>query len=102
MTDTPTKECNKCEEVKEYEAFYLNFLSQMSPPLDCKICKTINPGTQDFAVDHDHARCPGKQSCGECVRGILCNPCNQAIGLMSDNPATLRLAAEYLESNDLS
>lgn len=48
-------------------------------------------------VDHDHAHCPGRSSCGECVRGLLCSACNQAIGLLRDNPTLCRLAAWYLE-----
>ena len=31
------------------------------------------------------------------VRGILCFTCNVAMGLVQDNPAMLRSAAEYLE-----
>lgn len=27
-------------------------------------------------LDHDHACCPGRRSCGKCVRGILCTTCN--------------------------
>ena len=30
-------------------------------------------------------------------RGVLCSPCNSAIGLLQDNPALLREAAEYIE-----
>jgi hypothetical protein len=44
---------------------------------------------RDLAIDHCHAT--GK------VRALLCNPCNTAIGLLKDNPATLRKAADYLE-----
>jgi hypothetical protein len=31
-------------------------------------------------VDHDHACCPGRQSCGECVRGFVHHSCNIGIG----------------------
>jgi hypothetical protein len=40
-------------------------------------------------VDHDHVT-------GQ-VRGLLCRNCNWAVGLMADDPARLRRAAEYLE-----
>jgi len=40
-------------------------------------------------IDHCHAT--GK------VRGLLCGPCNQALGLTKDNPETLRRLAAYLE-----
>lgn len=40
-------------------------------------------------VDHDHVT-------GE-VRGLLCSPCNTAIGLLQDNAAVMRRAVEYVE-----
>jgi hypothetical protein len=39
-------------------------------------------------VDHDHAT--GR------VRGVLCQNCNMAVGLLHDNAATLRRLSEYL------
>jgi hypothetical protein len=35
-----------------------------------------------LAVDHNHACCPGKKTCGACVRGLVCSPCNRAIGYL--------------------
>lgn len=60
----------------------------------CKICS--NPETlreQPLSVDHCHKT--GK------IRGLLCDKCNRAIGILNDNPLILRKAADYLESKIL-
>lgn len=57
----------------------------------CAICKCPNNDGKRLAVDHDHAT--GR------VRGLLCNPCNLAVGHMKDDPTRLRQAAEYLEES---
>jgi hypothetical protein len=49
-----------------------------------------------LAVDHDHACCPGKDSCGTCIRGLLCANCNQMVGCARDNPSILESGADYL------
>jgi Recombination endonuclease VII len=49
-----------------------------------------------FHVDHDHSCCPGERSCGKCVRGLLCQQCNMAIGLVYENPDTLLAMIDYL------
>jgi hypothetical protein len=48
-------------------------------------------------VDHDHTCCPGKKSCGKCIRGFLCRACNSFIGLAKDNITTLENAVKYLK-----
>lgn len=58
----------------------------------CAICNS----REELVVDHDHACCPGAGSCGSCVRGLICTGCNQAIGLMKDDPDILLAAAAYL------
>ena len=63
----------------------------------CAICEsTINKTTGarefwNFSVDHCHKT--GK------VRGILCNNCNRALGLLMDSPTLLRKAANYVETH---
>lgn len=64
----------------------------------CAICEApvADAAERRLHVDHDHACCPGKKSCGECVRGLLCKACNQGIGHFGDDPERLRKAIEYL------
>lgn len=65
----------------------------------CAICATDTPGGrgESWSIDHDHACCGGKGSCGRCVRGLLCSACNLFIGYAGDDPNRLRSAAAYLE-----
>ena len=50
-----------------------------------------------LSIDHDHACCPTITSCGKCIRGLVCHPCNVSLGLMKDDPTIFRRAALYLE-----
>jgi Recombination endonuclease VII len=42
-----------------------------------------------LSIDHDHDT--GK------FRGVICSPCNRAIGFADDDPARLRALADYLD-----
>ncbi|MGL5935035.1 MAG: endonuclease VII domain-containing protein [Cetobacterium sp.] len=56
----------------------------------CAIC--YRPGlSKRLAVDHSHSTGTN--------RGLLCQPCNMALGLYEDSPTRLRRAAEYLEEH---
>ena len=63
----------------------------------CAVCGN-RPWTD---IDQDHRCCPGSYSCGECVRGLLCNQCNVAAGLLRDNPDTIRSMLRYIENKML-
>lgn len=43
----------------------------------CYICRSVPEG--NLTVDHDHGCCPGRRSCGRCVRGLLCHGCNRLL-----------------------
>lgn len=57
----------------------------------CHLC-LLNKAT---VVDHDHSCCE-QRSCGKCVRGLLCNSCNTAIGMLKENIETIRRIEEYV------
>lgn len=46
----------------------------------CGICRRAEKLDRRLAVDHDRRCCPGKKSCGKCVRGLLCANCNLKLG----------------------
>lgn len=62
----------------------------------CAICKSTErvhvvrgeDRLRKLSVDHDHTT--------GVVRGILCNVCNRAVGLLQDDPALLAEALAYL------
>ncbi len=60
----------------------------------CAICSKllVRP-----SLDHGHNCCPGKRSCGKCIRGILCQGCNTIIGLAQDSVEVLGNAIHYLK-----
>jgi hypothetical protein len=67
----------------------------------CYICgKTKEQNKERYlSVDHDHSCCKERQSCGKCVRGILCDTCNRAVGLLQDNPENAMAVAMYIKNN---
>ncbi len=60
----------------------------------CKICKTKT--TKRLCIDHDHSCCTDNNSCGKCIRGLICFDCNVALGMIKDNINTLQSMIEYL------
>lgn len=72
----------------------------LSQNFKCAICfMDFKQLKKDPSIDHDHKCCPGEYSCGNCIRGLLCNNCNAAIGLFKDSSKYLRLAADYIDGH---
>lgn len=59
----------------------------------CDICKCESKA---LVVDHDHSCCPGTETCGECVRGLLCRLCNVFLGQYETHPNFVQAMQEYL------
>ena len=57
----------------------------------CGICQSPFSGGKETHVDHSHET---KQ-----IRGLLCHPCNVAVGKFSDSPFLLKRAIDYLTSS---
>lgn len=69
----------------------------------CAICLTDYTELSDsLYVDHNRKCCPGKESCGKCVRGLLCRQCNFAIGLLKDNEVIIKTASEYVKKHNMN
>lgn len=90
--------CDPCwKYAQEYARYGLTGpeVAELLQQTSCEICGSTDPRRKDgrFRIDHCHAT--GK------VRGVLCHPCNIAIGLMQDQPNVLRAAAAYLERTQM-
>jgi hypothetical protein len=60
----------------------------------CLICSRNNG---KMVVDHDHSCCSQSKTCGKCIRGIICDQCNRAIGLIKDSPENAYSMYKYLK-----
>jgi hypothetical protein len=65
----------------------------------CAACgMTEKDNGRMFAVDHDHACCPSRATCGQCIRGLLCSGCNLHLGRVADDIDRLEALVSYLRS----
>lgn len=115
-----TKTCNKCSEERSLDDFYPKqgtckgcyksrvnaayrlktygiTVEQYTALMEaqaglCAICEAPEhlEHFESLCVDHDHET-------GE-VRGLLCNRCNRAIGLLQDRYDLVQTAADYLKN----
>lgn len=62
----------------------------------CAMC-LLPFGQETPHVDHDHGCCPGVDTCGRCLRGLLCFRCNRTLGYFETYSA---LIFRYLASTE--
>jgi hypothetical protein len=60
-------------------------------------CELCGAAERNLVIDHDHSCCPGGNACGKCFRGMLCRPCNVALGMFREDTGLIRRAADYIE-----
>lgn len=70
----------------------------------CAICRNSetvvrNGKVINLSIDHAHACCPTKGSCGKCNRELLCFNCNRVLGCVNDSVDLLKAAITYLEKH---
>lgn len=76
--------------IKKYGLSFEEFESMLSKyDNSCWICKKEFESRQDAKIDHCHSR--------NVVRGVLCNDCNIALGLVKDNIKILSEMITYLK-----
>ena len=68
------------------ESYYETLLRRQNGV--CAICGQPPPPDVHLHIDHDHKHGP--------IRGLLCKPCNIAIGELDDDPVRAEAAAAYL------
>lgn len=62
----------------------------------CSLCLRATGLSKNLAIDHDHSCCPGPASCGKCVRGLVCGPCNSVFSQARDSVDFFSRAIDYL------
>lgn len=123
-TEEGFKECRICKKVKPLSEFYFrkDNNSYRSECKSCLIAKTRLKTTGWSSEEYENQWCRQEGKCAICgctlnssrytkasgdhdhktgkLRGILCNNCNTAIGLMKENPYRLECAIRYLEEHN--
>lgn len=95
-----TSKCTKCSDLRKLYCINRRDFDEMMRIQNgaCAICSVAVPDSSSLHVDHDHGCCPGRRSCGRCVRGLLCASCNIALGHLGDSITRMESAIVYLLS----
>lgn len=70
----------------------------------CYVCGSM----ENLCVDHDHSCCPARaengsalDTCGNCVRGILCKRCNMVEGMFKKDPENIENLIKYMQKQGI-
>ncbi len=119
-----TKRCNKCGKIKSIDSFYKRKGRPCGVQSNCKVCQgkqrvtywkphevmrrkfKITDEQFEKMMKHDDCPCCGRRMDKKCIdhchktekiRGVICNNCNTALGLLDDSKETLQNLIQYLE-----
>lgn len=91
------RSCGKCHSLGKYGLNAITYQELYDRQQGfCPVC--MNPLKEGkICVDHDHKCCPGWNTCGKCVRGLLCYSCNTAEGLLKSDPWIISNLLAYIQ-----
>ena len=124
-----TKECTSCKKILSIHSFYKRTLKtgNISTQSRCKSCQgkqrvsywkphevmrrkfKITEEQYQKMMEPDDCPCCGRRMEKKCIdhchktekiRGVICNNCNTALGLIDDNKETLSNLIQYLERSE--
>lgn len=102
-TMRPSSEiCKRCNQFRWRYSLSVGQVIKLNESRRCS-----NPGCRSenrVHLDHNHSCCPpesfpqsSKVSCGGCVRGWLCSPCNKSLGSLKEDPRRIEGLLVYLK-----
>lgn len=86
--------CNRHNSRRGARGMTIDAFIALLEPLRCESCGDAG-NADSLVIDHDHSCCPGERSCASCVRGLLCNGCNSALGMLRDSRSRAEALAAY-------
>lgn len=125
---SPGRKCSSCKTFKSWDDYYPEPRNRTGFRSQCKVCVLTNRNQRNNGLKYKYGisisekesmvsaqggrcslcnRIPESQLCVDhshstgVIRGLLCYACNTALGKLQDNPALLRLAAMYVETNGM-
>lgn len=100
-TDGLDTRCHRCRTLGRHgltkKSFAVLLESQGGACANLMCGATTAGGRGEWHIDHDHSCCAKKFSCGKCIRGLLCQRCNIALGLLGDRREMLEGLVHYLD-----
>jgi hypothetical protein len=95
----PLSWCALCWALRNHNSTLKEVLDlQGSSIPECKVCGSLE--RRRLNVDHDHRCCPGDQSCGRCVRGLLCKTCNRIEGLLVTSQKAAKMLSYMVTADE--